>query len=119
MGWRDRPRQCLSQVGTSLSAAFSKVTGSGIARTGAVLTADDAVAEAVNAFSMRTKKERRLMISRMDRSNCNNADAFGRGFEDLQADSRRQMRLKGVWPRHGDKLPTLKANQRLTCTSVL
>lgn len=59
------------------------------------------------------------MISRLDRSNCHDADAFGRGFEDLQADSRRQVNLKSVRPRHGDNLTTQKTDQRLTCTGVL
>lgn len=103
----------------SLSDAFSNVTGSGIAGTGAVLTAADAVADTANAFKMRAKKERRLMISRLDRSNCHDADAFGRRFENLQADSRRQMHLKRVRPGHGDNLPALEADQRLTCTGVL
>ena len=59
------------------------------------------------------------MISRMDRSNCHDADAFGSVFEDLQANSRRQMHLNGVRPRQGDKLPALEADQRLTRMGVL
>ncbi len=55
----------------------------------------------------------------MGRSNGDDADAFGCGFEDLQADFWRQVKLKRVRPRHSDKLPALEANLRLTCTSVL
>lgn len=59
------------------------------------------------------------MVNRMDRSNGDDADTFGCGFEDLQTNSRRQLHLKRVRPGHSDNLTALKANQRLTRTGAL
>lgn len=79
-----------------MSAIGSGTGGSIMAKVVAVLPVADVARTAVTAFKMRTKNERRFMVNRMGGSNCNDADAFGCGFNDLQTDSRRQMHMKRV-----------------------
>lgn len=106
MGCRDKLRQCLSQGLISGSTVGNELKGEALSKPDVLL----ATVEAASAFQMRVKKERRFMANRRSCSNSDDTDTLGSGFEDFQADPRRQMCLKCVRPRDGEKLTSLQAN---------